>query len=366
VALTFAVEAIAVALLTGLVLLTMGGVVSDGGQPSKLLTCTKSTLGSCYGEGVHRVKTSDGSVYERPVPTIVEPDLQRRAIDALEQNRHRASSLRRGARRYLLSGLVRCGVCGHGCTGRTSTHRVKKYHYYGRTSQRAERRSHATGKTASIEPHRAPSVSAPWLEQLVWSDVKRFITNPGEALRAVRQQLRSEGGAADDALEQRVEELEKRLVSKVSERERYARLFSKGLLDEGDEEALDHLLDLKNQVANLRRMLEAARAEQADSAAQRVIADTTEAYLMALRERADEIEEEDTPEAFLKRQRLVRLLVERITLRKSEIGKTTVAITYCFGPPKSAEPALPEDYGELEQADEFVGIEQNSGPREAE
>jgi hypothetical protein len=245
------------------------------------------------------VKTSDGSLYERPDPTIVEPGLQRPAIDALEQN-----------------------------------------------------------------SHRAPSVSAPWLEQLVWSDVKRFITIPGEVLRAVREQLRSEGGASDE-LEQRIEELEKRLASKVSERERYARLFSKGLLDEGDEDALDHLLDLKNQVANLHLMLEAAQAEQADSAAQHVIADTTEAYLMALRERADEMEE-DTPEAFLKRQRLVRLLVERITLHKSEIGKTTVAITYRFGPPKSAEPALPEDYGELEQADEFVGIEQNSWPKEAE
>jgi hypothetical protein len=29
-----------------------------------------------------------------------------------------------------------------------------------------------------------------------------------------------------------------------------------------------------------------------------------------------------------------------------------------FGPP---ERALPEDYGELEQADEIVGVEQNSG-----
>jgi hypothetical protein len=62
----------------------------------------------------------------------------------------------------------------------------------------------------------------------------------------------------------------------------------------------------------------------------------------------------------------VRLLVERITLHKSEIGKTTVAITYRFGPPESAEPALPEYYGELEQADDFVGVEQNSGPRDAE
>jgi hypothetical protein len=189
----------------------------------------------------------------------------------------------------------------------------------------------------------------------------------GEAVSsALREQLRSEDSTADDALEQRIEELEKRLVSKVSERERYARFFSKRLLDEGDEEALDHLLVLKNQVANLRLMLEAARAEQADSAAQRVIADTAKAYLMALRERTDEIED-DTPEAFIKRQQLVRLLVDGIALGKDEDGKTTVEVTYRFGPPKTAQPALPEDYGELEQADDiFVGVEQNSGPREAE
>jgi hypothetical protein len=189
----------------------------------------------------------------------------------------------------------------------------------------------------------------------------------GEAVSsALREQLRSEDSTADDALEQRIEELEKRLVSKVSERERYARLFSKRLLDEGDEEALDHLLVVKNQVANLRLMLEAARAEQADSAAQRVIADTAKAYLMALRERTDEIED-DTPEAFIKRQQLVRLLVDGIALGKDEDGKTTVEVTYRFGPPKTAQPALPEDYGELEQADDiFVGVEQNSGPREAE
>ena len=79
-------------------------------------------------------------------------------------------------------------------------------------------------------------------------------------------------------------------------------------------------------------MLEAAQAEQADSAAQRVIADTTEAYLTALRERADEVEE-DTLEAFLKRQRLVRLLVGRITLHESEIGKTAVTIPTASGRP---------------------------------
>jgi hypothetical protein len=46
---------------------------------------------------------------------------------------------------------------------------------------------------------------------------------------------------------------------------------------------------------------------------------------------------------------------------------TTVEVTYRFGPPKSAQPVLQEDYGELEQAEDiFVGVEQNSGPSEAE
>jgi site-specific DNA recombinase len=321
---------------------------------------------TCYGEGVHRVKTSDGSLYERPVPTIVEPGLQRRAIDALEQNRHRASRLRRGARRYLLSGLVRCEVCGHGCTGRTTTTRYgekeTKYHYYGCTSQRAERRSHATGKTASIEPHRAPSVSAPRLEQLVWLDVKRFITNPGEALRAVREQLQDEGGTED--LSVRLEGLEKRLAAKQGEKDRYIRLYAQDHIS--DSELETYLADLKYQTGNLRLLIEATEAELAQRRERVQVADTTVAWLKVLRERAEEIED-DTPETFIKRQQLVRLLLEGITLGRNEDGKITVEVTYRFGPPKSAEPALPEDYRELEQADEiFVGVEQNSGPREAE
>jgi hypothetical protein len=57
---------------------------------------------------------------------------------------------------------------------------------------------------------------------------------------------------------------------------------------------------------------------------------------MTLRERVSEVEE-DTPEAFHKRQQLVRLLVEGITLNR-ESKDTTVVITYRFGPPdESAE-----------------------------
>jgi hypothetical protein len=51
-----------------------------------------------------------------------------------------------------------------------------------------------------------------------------------------------------------------------------------------------------------------------------------------LRGRVEEIEE-DTPEAFFKRQQLVRLLVDGITVGRGEDGETTVEVTYRFGPP---------------------------------
>jgi hypothetical protein len=210
--------------------------------------------------------------------------------------------------------------------------------------------------------HTAPGVSAPWLEELVWSDVKRFITNPGEAFRAVREQLHDEGGTED--LGARLEGLEKRLAAKQGEKDRYVRLYAQGHISEGELET--YLADLKNQISNLRLLIEATKADLAQRRERGQVADSTVAWLSLFRERAEEVEE-DTPEAFFKRQQLVCLLVEGITLSSDEDGETTVVVTYRFGPPKSGEPALPEDYGELEQADEiFVGVEQNSGPKEAE
>jgi hypothetical protein len=72
------------------------------------------------------------------------------------------------------------------------------------------------------------------------------------------------------------------------------------------------------------------------------------AWLNVLRERAEEIED-DTPEAFIKRQQLVRLLVERITINR-EGRDTNVEITYRFG--------SPDDRAEVEAA--VIDTERNS------
>jgi hypothetical protein len=307
-------------------------------SPSTIATIVHQ---SAYS-GVHKVK-ADKCHIEREVPPIVEPGLQQRAEAALQENRHRASARRKGARKYLLSGLVTCGICGYACTGHTSTRRGKKYPYYGCvSSNRPELGAH------SARAHKAPRMSAPWLEELVWSDVKRFVTNPGEVLERVREQLQYERDTED--LSTRLKDLEKRLAAKQGEKDRYVRLYAQGHISEGELET--YLADLKNQIGNLRLLFEATKADLSQRHERVQVADTTLAWLNLLRERAEEIDE-DTPEAFVKRQQLVRLLVERITLHRGEGRKTTVVITYRFSPPDDRAEVAVGVVGNERNSEEF-------------
>ncbi len=296
-----------------------------GGERTHGVAWSPSTIATIVHQraysGVHRVKT-DGGYIEREAPPIVEPGLQERAEAALEANRHRASAQRKNARRYLLSGLVTCGTCGCACTGHTSSRRGRKYSYY------ACGPSYRRELGVSVQPHAAPRMSAPSLEGLVWTDVKRFVNNPGEVLERVREQMGAEQDDQEGAA--RLEGLQKRLAAKQGEKDRYVRLYAQGHISEEELEA--YLADVSNQIANLRLMVEAAEAEASQHRERQQVADTTVAWLNVLRERAEEIEE-DTPEAFDKRQQLVRLLVEGVTLGRDEDGETTVEVTYRFGPP---------------------------------
>src|SRR5829696_2533969 len=279
--------------------------------------------------GVHKVKIGNEGCIEREVPPIVEPSLQQRAEATLADNKRRAGPDRKKDRKYLLSGLVKCAVCGFACTGRTITSGGKKYRYYGCVGKRGER---TTKENASrIPPHRAPQASAPWLENLVWQDVRRFLENPGEILERVRKQHKSESDNAEE-LAARREDLAKRLAAKQSEKDRYVRLYAQGHLSESELET--YLADLKDQTDNLRLLIESVETDLSESRERAELADTTHAWLATLRNRLAEVEEA-TPEAFEKRQQLVRLLVQGITLEKYE-GRNKVHVTYRFDPPREA------------------------------
>ena len=275
---------------------------------------------------------------DREVPAIITPNLQERAKAALSQNKRYRN--RKTDRRYLLAGLVKCAVCGFACVGHPSTTGGKKYHFYACSERSTER------VRKDPPPHRRPYVNAKWLEETVWADVRGFLENPGEALERVREQLR--GIDDTEELAERREGLGKRLAGKQAEKDRYVRLYAQGHISESELEL--YLADLKHQIGNLRLLIESVEADLSQRHQNKDLAETTHAWLITLRERISEVEE-DTQEAFRVRRQLVKLLVVGITVGpRAEDGKMETRITYRFDPPEDA-------HGE----DVFVGTVQNNG-----
>ena len=74
--------------------------------------------------GTHEVKINGGAdIIEQAVPAIVDSALQERAQTTLTENKRYPD--RKNDRKYLLSGLVTCAVCGSGCGGHPTTRKGK-------------------------------------------------------------------------------------------------------------------------------------------------------------------------------------------------------------------------------------------------
>ena len=166
----------------------------------------------------------------------------------------------------------------------------------------------------------------------------------------MREQLKDGDGTED--LSQRRDDLAKRLAAKTAEKDRYVRLYAQGHIADAELEV--YLTDLKNQTDNLRLLLESVKADLSQKYERKELAETTHTWLVTLRQRLAEIEE-DTEEAFHARRQLVRLLVAEIAAgKRTEDGSTEVRITYRFGPPGG------EGEDEEEAGKPFVDVLPNS------
>jgi site-specific DNA recombinase len=271
--------------------------------------------------GTHEVKVNGGAdTIEQAVPAIVDAALQERAQITLTENKRYPH--RKNNRKYLLAGLVTCAVCGSLCGGHPTTRKGKKYFYY--TCRAGRTNNFGRGRL-----HKVSYVTASWLEETVWADVRRFLENPGEVLERVQEQLGEDD--ATDELETRREELGRRLAAKQAEKDRYIHLYAQRHLSEAELEM--HLADLKNQTDNLRLLLASVEADLSQEREHQELSATTHAWLVTLRERMAEVEE-DTEEAFRVRRQLVKLLVQSSAVgQRREDGSIEVRITYRFGPP---------------------------------
>ena len=271
--------------------------------------------------GVHEVKVDGGKGrIEREVPAVVSPEMQECALRTLKENKRYSGG--KPKRNYLLSGLITCAVCGCHCSGRSSTAKGKRYSYYRCTDDHPSRGLRAPRK-------HSPNIPAQWLEGTVWEDVRHFLREPGEVLERMRRQRED----ADDTgeLEARIEDLSARLAAKRKERDNYIRLCARGSISESELDS--YLAGLGIEAETTQLLLEDARSELAAREHDRLAAQNVEAWLLALRDRVEEVEE-DTPEAYQKRRQLVKLLVSGVKAGWDADGRIDVRITYRFGPPE--------------------------------
>lgn len=116
------------------------------------------------------------------VPAVVSDALWEAAQAAMQTRRRPPADQRR---RYDFGrGLIRCGVCGLNYTGTTS-HGDDWYRCNGQINGRGRLEGHCHGK----------SIKGTWLGPIVRSDIERFLSNPGDLLDELAEELASEPDA---------------------------------------------------------------------------------------------------------------------------------------------------------------------------
>ena len=184
---------------------------------------TESYTGRTYYRRTKRVKSHNGRngsgprsrVVLRPeeewievdgcTPRIVDEAMWRRVQDILADPER--ISRRPTGRYYALSSRTRCGLCGSAMVGQTLAAKGKPYRYY--------RCRHAYDKNTG-HSCTARYIRCERLEDTVWKEVERVLTNPGVILHELQRQARekvdaSEVGRLESALAE-LKERERRLV----------------------------------------------------------------------------------------------------------------------------------------------------------
>ncbi len=263
-------------------------------------------------KGVHVFASKAGRI-ERAVPSLVAEDVWQRANEQLTQNRN--VSTRETTRLYLLRGLIQCGTCGHAYVGNTSHGSGQIRSYYRCSGQLAasrpkETRCHNQG------------VRSDDLEASVWQDCREIIQHPGKYLADAQKQLRARMETSASVETQRQEILEQ-IGDKDTERERTMTLFRRGRSTL--EETETQLDAVTAETAELRRLLDAIRAQEALT--QAFENQVTEAASLFDRMQGELEEIERTDDRPRKRQ-IMQLLVSRIVMRYDEAPQ----VRYVFSP----------------------------------
>jgi hypothetical protein len=227
---------------------------------------------------------------------VSQEDFER--VQAKLAHNHQFASRNNTEHQYLLRGLISCGLCHLGCTGRT----CENYRYY-----------FCRGKNGVVQSCRDEKCSsrmipANQVDELVWQDLRAVLTHP-EVIEAAL--LRAQGGAwLPQELQARRENLRKAQLSVNQQVERLTEAYLTGIIPlEELKRRRQDLAQRQEAVASQVRQLEASAAHPLELAQ---VMSTIQEFCQRVQNGLDQV-------TFEQKRQLVELLIDRVIVTNEEV-----------------------------------------------
>ncbi|MBW2610653.1 MAG: recombinase family protein, partial [Deltaproteobacteria bacterium] len=241
------------------------------------------------------------------VPALVPLEMFEAVQKKLERNAVLAK--RNTKREYLLSGLLHCSLCG----GRMKGNAIHDVPYY-RCYHRSDPEKYLAGPNNIYYPCSCPDIKTELMDNEVWDTIRRLIKDPDLLIHKLRQH--NEGNSqTKEILEQELSICHNRLKSIPKERKRLVEGYRKGLYSDSIMREEMGIIDkehgeLETRINELEKQL-----------SKRLL---TRQHEDDIRKMADKIGTELDSIDFKGKQKLVRLLVEKITYNGQRIEIQTI------------------------------------------
>lgn len=288
-----------------------------------------------YATGIHKVQR-DGEIFELPVPIILDKDVWKKAQEILRANH--SNKARNVKNKYLLQGLIACpcGSSWHAYTSGESTRYWTKKSTGERMAYTAKPRYYRCARvTASVErithPDCPRTKGVVRIDEYVWDHVSNVIKEPNllfDAANAKLAELKEKYAEATKT--ERV--LQKKLEDIDLERQIYIKKFGVDSAKGGpfSEKDLDIALEnLSEQEVAIKREL----AELALLTDNRVfdLEELVESYLLDVKAGLEWLDKEpnnskEKDAQFVEQRRIVKALVDRVTLSRNADPKITLRL----------------------------------------
>jgi len=264
--------------------------------------------------GIHRFNEASKTGREiilRKVPALIDQEIWDKVQKLLRKNFYMAT--RKAKRRYLLRGIIKCGLCGANYCGQGHNGVRSYYRCFNST----------TFRRGEVPKCRAKMVRAEELENIVWEDIKRFVKNPGEILPLLEEKLKTEL-QRNKPVEEELSQVERQIAEKQSEREKVISLFRRGHI--GEEETINELTTLAKEIESLTHRREMLFEQQGNT--QELKNKLIDSQIILEKLQASVEGEVD----FEIKRELVEALVNYIRIDTLEDRTPKVTISYCFDP----------------------------------